>query len=52
MRINLPVTAHEFPFPAGQTLVSTTDDKGLILYCNPAFIAVITWSLQMNTAPS
>ena len=40
MRINLPVTAHEFPFPAGQTLVSTTDDKGRILYCNPAFIAV------------
>jgi aerotaxis receptor len=40
VRINLPVTGQEFPFPAGETLVSTTDLKGRILYCNPAFIAV------------
>jgi len=40
MRTNLPVSTQEFPFPKGQTLVSTTDDKGRILYCNPAFIAV------------
>jgi aerotaxis receptor len=40
MRANLPVTAQEFPFPSGETLVSTTDLKGRILYCNPAFIAV------------
>ncbi len=40
MRTNLPVTSHEYPFPTGQTLVSTTDEKGRILYCNPAFIAV------------
>jgi aerotaxis receptor len=40
MRINLPVTTQEFPFPPGETLVSTTDLKGRILYCNPAFVAV------------
>ncbi len=40
MRINHPVTGTEFPFPPGETLVSTTDLKGRILYCNPAFIAV------------
>ncbi len=40
MRQNTPVSGHEFPFPAGETLVSTTDLQGRILYCNPAFIAV------------
>jgi aerotaxis receptor len=40
MRINHPVTATEYPFPPGETLVSTTDLKGRILYCNPAFVAV------------
>lgn len=46
MRHNLPVTDQEFPFPAGQTLVSTTDTKGRILYCNPAFIQVSGYSKQ------
>ena len=40
MRINHPVTGREYPFPAGESLVSTTDTKGRITYCNPAFIAV------------
>ena len=40
MRLNLPVTSQEFPFPHGHTLVSTTDTKGRILYCNPMFIEV------------
>ena len=39
MRVNLPVVDKEFPFPPGQNLVSTTDLKGRILYCNPAFIS-------------
>jgi aerotaxis receptor len=34
------VTGKEFPFPSGETLVSTTDLQGRILYCNPTFIAV------------
>ncbi|KVP96876.1 chemotaxis protein [Burkholderia ubonensis] len=40
MRTNLPVTGVEYPFPKGATLVSTTDDKGRILYCNESFITV------------
>lgn len=40
MRLNQPVTQREFPFPGGQTLVSTTDPKGVITYCNESFIAV------------
>lgn len=44
MRTNLPVTQLEFPFPKGETLVSTTDLKGRILYCNPMFIAVSGYS--------
>ena len=44
MRLNHPVTDTEFPFPRGATLVSTTDLKGRILYCNPAFVAVSGYS--------
>ncbi len=40
MRDNGPVTQREFAFPANETLVSTTDLKGRILYCNSAFISV------------
>jgi aerotaxis receptor len=40
MRTNLPVTQREYLFPADQTLVSVTDLKGRITYCNPAFIEV------------
>jgi len=40
MRNNTPVSQREFPFPKGQSLVSTTDLKGRILHCNAAFIAV------------
>ncbi|MEY4751297.1 MAG: hypothetical protein RIQ60_3511 [Pseudomonadota bacterium] len=40
MRVNTPITQHEYPFPRGRRLVSTTDLKGRILYCNPAFIEV------------
>lgn len=40
MRVNLPVTQAEYPFPSGRALVSTTDLQGRMLYCNPAFIEV------------
>jgi len=40
MRRNEPVTQREALFPKGQTLVSITDTKGRILYCNPSFITV------------
>jgi aerotaxis receptor len=38
MRTNLPITQNEHPFPDGASLVSTTDLKGRITYCNEAFI--------------
>lgn len=34
------LTAAEYPFPPGQTLVSTTDRHGTITYANQAFIEV------------
>ena len=40
MRVNTPVVDQEYPFPESETLVSTTDLKGRITYCNPAFITV------------
>jgi aerotaxis receptor len=40
MKINLPVSQQGFTFPAEQTLVSVTDLKGRIVYCNHAFVAV------------
>ena len=44
MRMNLPVTTSEYAFPADQTLVSVTDLKGRITYCNPAFVEVSGYS--------
>jgi len=40
MRVNDPVTQREYTFPAEQTLVSVTDLKGRITYCNSSFIEV------------
>ncbi len=38
MRKNLPVTQSEYVLKDGQTLVSVTDLKGRIVYCNPSFV--------------
>ncbi|MRV74053.1 PAS domain-containing protein [Duganella sp. FT92W] len=46
MRTNLPVTPTEYQLSPGQTLVSTTDAKGRILYCNQAFIEVSGFSKE------
>ena len=40
MRKNLPVTQKNYDFPAHQTLISITDTKGRITYCNADFIEV------------
>ncbi|WP_296510326.1 methyl-accepting chemotaxis protein [Rhodoferax sp.] len=39
MRENGPVSQKEFILPAAKTLVSVTDLKGRIVYCNHAFVA-------------
>ncbi len=46
MRDNGPVTQREFEIPSAETLVSTTDLKGRILYCNSAFISVSGYSRE------
>ncbi|MCZ8236431.1 MAG: methyl-accepting chemotaxis protein [Inhella sp.] len=40
MRQTGPVTQREYTFPAHVTLVSVTDPKGRITYCNDAFVSV------------
>ena len=40
MRYNGPIVDGEFDYPEDETLVSITDLKGRIVYCNPAFVAV------------
>lgn len=40
MRNNQPCTGKAFAFPADQTLISVTDIKGRITYCNSNFVSV------------
>ncbi len=40
MRKNLPVSQAVYDFPADQTLISVTDIKGRITYCNSSFVSV------------
>ncbi len=40
MRNNLPVSQREFVLPEDSTLLSVTDTKGHIVYCNPTFVQV------------
>ncbi|KPX11485.1 methyl-accepting chemotaxis protein [Pseudomonas syringae pv. coryli] len=44
MRNNQPVTQHERTFPAEQRLISTTDTRGTITYCNDAFVDISGYS--------
>ncbi|WP_296218496.1 methyl-accepting chemotaxis protein [Pseudomonas sp. UBA2684] len=44
MRNNQPVSQRERTFPAQQRLISTTDIKGQITYCNDAFIDISGFS--------
>ncbi|WP_028215235.1 PAS domain-containing methyl-accepting chemotaxis protein [Paraburkholderia mimosarum] len=46
MRDNQPVTQHEYPIAGNQTLVSVTDRKGRITYCNQAFIDISGFSRE------
>ena len=40
MRNNQPITQRERTFPAQQRLISTTDAKGVITYCNDDFVEI------------
>lgn len=44
MRNNQPITQRERTFPAQQRLISTTDTKGQITYCNDAFAEISGYS--------
>ncbi|MGG5873445.1 methyl-accepting chemotaxis protein [Pseudomonas peli] len=44
MRNNQPITQRERTFPAQQRLISTTDVKGQITYCNDAFVEISGFS--------
>jgi aerotaxis receptor len=46
LKTNLPVTQREFSFPAEQRLISATDLKGNITYCNDEFVAVSGFSRE------
>src|SRR5690606_13615453 len=46
MRNNQPVTQRERTFPAQQRLISTTNLKGQILYCNDAFVDISGFSRE------
>lgn len=37
-RRTIRVTQREFPYPAGQLIISRTDLKGIITHCNDAFV--------------
>ncbi|TCV89661.1 methyl-accepting chemotaxis protein [Sulfurirhabdus autotrophica] len=44
MKINMPVTQKEQPYPRGKILVSKTDTKGTITYVNDIFIEISGFS--------
>jgi len=46
MRINEPITGHEYQFRQDQTLLSVTDLKGRITFCNSAFVEVSGFSKE------
>ncbi|MFO6420489.1 methyl-accepting chemotaxis protein [Hylemonella sp. W303a] len=46
MRLNLPVTQNGYTFPADQTLISITDLKGRITYCNTNFASVSGYTVS------
>ncbi|RZI77840.1 MAG: PAS domain S-box protein, partial [Pseudomonas sp.] len=46
MRNNQPITQRERTFPAQQRLISTTNAKGVISYCNDAFVEISGFSRE------
>lgn len=46
MRVNQPVSQHEYDFDDNQLLISRTDLRGNITYANPAFVEVSGFTLN------
>ncbi|MEK1906494.1 MAG: PAS domain-containing methyl-accepting chemotaxis protein [Pseudomonas sp.] len=46
MRLNMPISGRERNFPATQRLISATDTRGIINYCNDAFVEVSGYSRE------
>ena len=46
MKINLPVTQTEKPFPKGKLIVSKIDLKGITTYANDAFVELSGFSRE------
>ena len=46
MKINLPITQNEIPFPKGRYIVSRTDLKGMTTYANDTFVEVSGFSRE------
>jgi aerotaxis receptor len=49
MRLNTPISQREHLLQPGQNLVSTTDLKGRIVHCNPAFVDASGFSREELT---
>jgi aerotaxis receptor len=46
MRLNLPVSQQNYDFPGDELLVSSTNTKGEITHCNPAFVRVSGYAYE------
>ena len=46
MKLNEPVTGREIDFPKDTILVSKTDTRGVITYCNEAFVEISGFSIS------
>ena len=46
MRLNLPVSQQNYDFPGDELLVSSTNTKGEITHCNPAFVRVSGYTYE------
>jgi len=46
MRLNMPVTQKEYPYPESALIVSTTDPQGRITHCNNTFVEVSGYSYE------
>ena len=46
MRLNLPVSQQNYNFPGDELLVSSTNTKGEITHCNPAFVRVSGYTYE------